>query len=32
LIQDMLERGWSAERILKLLGANYLRVVAAVRP
>ncbi len=32
LIQDMLDRGWSEERIRKLLGENYLRVVAAVRP
>ncbi len=32
LVQLMLERGWSAERIHKILGANFLRVVAAVRP
>lgn len=32
LIQDMLDRGWSEERIRKILGENYLRVVAAIRP
>ncbi len=32
LIQDMLDRKWSHQRILKLLGRNYLRVVEAVRP
>ena len=32
LVQDMLERGWKEERIRKVLGLNYLRVVEAVRP
>jgi membrane dipeptidase len=32
LVQDMLDRGWSEERITRVLGANYLRVAAAVRP
>jgi membrane dipeptidase len=32
LVQRMLDRGWPAERIRKVLGENYLRVVAAVRP
>ena len=32
LVQDMLNRGWSSERILKLLGRNYLRVVRETRP
>lgn len=32
LVQLMLERGWSAERIHRILGANFLRVVKAVRP
>jgi membrane dipeptidase len=31
LVQDMLDRGWSEERITRVLGANYLRVAAAVR-
>jgi membrane dipeptidase len=31
LVQLMLERGWSAARIQKILGANFLRVVEAVR-
>lgn len=32
LVQDMLDRGWSPERIRKILGLNYLRVVQALRP
>ena len=32
LVQDMLDRGWSDERITGILGANYLRTVAAIRP
>jgi membrane dipeptidase len=31
LVDPMLRRGWSAERIGKILGGNYLRVVEAVR-
>lgn len=32
LVQDMLDRGWSDTRVRKVLGANYLRVVRAIRP
>lgn len=32
LVQEMLQRGWSGERIHKILGGNFLRVVQAVRP
>lgn len=32
LVQRMLARGWSEERVRKVVGANYLRVVEAVRP
>lgn len=32
LVQRMLDRGFAAERITRILGGNYLRVVAAVRP
>jgi membrane dipeptidase len=32
VVQDMLDRGWKAERIHKILGTNYLRVVREVRP
>ncbi len=32
LVQDMLDGGWSAERIGRVLGGNYLRVLAAIRP
>ena len=32
LVQRMLDRGFPTERVVKVLGANYLRVVAAVRP
>lgn len=31
LVQLMLDRGWSAERIQKILGKNFLRVVRALR-
>jgi membrane dipeptidase len=31
LVEIMLRRGWSAERIQKILGGNFLRVVAALR-
>jgi len=31
LVDLMLQRGWGAERIRKILGANFLRVVEAVR-
>jgi microsomal dipeptidase-like Zn-dependent dipeptidase len=31
LVQLMLDRGWSDERIRKILGGNFLRVVAAIR-
>jgi membrane dipeptidase len=31
LVQDMLDRGWNAQRIGKILGGNYLRVMAAIR-
>lgn len=32
LVQHMLDRGWSDERIRKVLGTNYLRALAALRP
>ncbi len=32
LVQDMLDRGWSEDRIRNVLGRNYLRLVAQVRP
>ncbi|MDQ4098792.1 MAG: membrane dipeptidase [Actinomycetota bacterium] len=32
LVQGMLDRGWSSDRVAKVVGMNYLRVVAAVRP
>jgi membrane dipeptidase len=32
LVQDMLDRNWSPKRIRKVLGENYLRVVAIARP
>lgn len=32
LVQAMLDRRWSAERIRKILGLNFLRVIQAVRP
>ena len=31
LAEAMLQRGWSPERIQKILGGNFLRVVAAIR-
>jgi membrane dipeptidase len=31
LVDIMLRRGWGAERIQKILGRNFLRVVAALR-
>jgi len=31
LVEHMLRRGWSAERIRKVLGGNFLRVVEAIR-
>jgi membrane dipeptidase len=32
LVQDMLDRGWSPERIAGVLGGNYLEVVQRIRP
>jgi membrane dipeptidase len=32
LVQGMLARGWPERRVAKVLGANYLRVMADVRP
>lgn len=32
LVQKMLDRGWSAERIKKILGLNFLRVIKGVSP
>lgn len=32
LVEHMLQRGWSSERIQKILGANFLRVIQHVRP
>jgi membrane dipeptidase len=32
LVQDMLDRGWSEQRIRRVLGLNYLAVVEAARP
>ena len=32
LVQDMMDRGWSEARIRRVLGTNYLRVVADTRP
>jgi membrane dipeptidase len=32
LVQLMLDRGWSAERIGKILGGNFLRALALLRP
>lgn len=32
LVQDMLDRGWTPARIRKVLGENYLRVAAVIRP
>jgi membrane dipeptidase len=32
LVQDMLDRGWSVDRIRNILGLNYLRAWSALRP
>lgn len=32
LVQEMLQRGWTSERIQKILGQNFLRVLQSVRP
>jgi membrane dipeptidase len=32
LVAEMLRRGWSAERVRKILGDNFLRCLRAVRP
>lgn len=32
LVQDMLDRGWPEDRIRRVLGGNYLRVVREMRP
>ncbi len=32
LVQHMLDRGWSTERIEKVLGGNFLRALGALRP
>jgi microsomal dipeptidase-like Zn-dependent dipeptidase len=32
LVAVMLERGWSDQRIRKIMGTNFLRVLAEVRP
>ena len=32
LVEHLLRRGFSEERVRKVLGANYLRVMDAVRP
>ena len=32
LVQVMLDRGWSAERMRKVLGGNFLRALEALRP
>jgi membrane dipeptidase len=32
LVQLMLERGWSSDRIAKILGRNFLRALAVLRP
>ena len=32
LVQLMLDRGWKGERITKILGENFLRALAAIRP
>ncbi len=32
LVQRMLDRGWAAERVRKVVGGNYLRVMEALRP
>jgi membrane dipeptidase len=32
LVQRMLDRGFAPERVVKVLGANYLAVVSRLRP
>ncbi len=32
LVQRMLDRGWTPDRVAKVVGRNYLRVIDAVRP
>ena len=32
LVQHMLNRGWSTERVIKVLGGNFLRVFGQLRP
>ena len=32
LAQAMLDRGWTAERVEKVLGGNFLRALALLRP
>lgn len=32
LVAEMLRRGWSAERVAKVLGGNYLRALGELRP
>lgn len=32
LVQAMLQRGWSGERVKKILGGNYLRMMRELRP
>ena len=32
LVDRMLARGWSADRIRKILGGNFLRALGALRP
>lgn len=32
LVQHMLDRGWSAERVKKVLGGNFLRAFESIRP
>ena len=32
LVQRMLDRGWGGERVKKILGGNYLRMMAELRP
>ena len=32
IVQHMLDRGWSAERIERILGGNYLRALGMLRP
>jgi membrane dipeptidase len=32
LVKGMLDRGWSGDRVAKVVGGNYLRVLAEVRP